>query len=107
MLIFQWSVSLDFVCMFNVAMSVSPIQYRTFCRIIFDVNEMFCFWSLFRYFQLGDVKIPNDVQKRYLLTLTRQLDSEKEKFVQVGQDCFRSSVLVIVVRLLIAPHDSV
>ena len=38
-----------------------------------------------RYFQLGDVKIPQDVQKRYLLTLTRQLDSEKEKFVQVNK----------------------
>ena len=38
-----------------------------------------------RYFQLGDVKIPQDVQKRYLLTLTRQLDSEKEKFVQVSR----------------------
>ena len=54
---------------------------------------MFCFWSLFRYFQLGDVKIPNDVQKRYLLTLTRQLDSEKEKFVQVR---FGLSTAVIV-----------
>jgi len=39
-------------------------------------------FSTVRYFQLGDVKIPQDVQKRYLLTLTRQLDSEKEKFVQ-------------------------
>jgi len=39
-------------------------------------------FSTVRYFQLGDVKIPHDVQKRYLLTLTRQLDSEKEKFVQ-------------------------
>jgi len=39
-------------------------------------------FSTVRYFQLGDVKIPQDVQKRYLLTLTRQLDSEKEKFIQ-------------------------
>ena len=46
-----------------------------------------------RYFQLGDVKIPNDVQKRYLLTLTRQLDSEKEKFVQV---CWGLSTTAIV-----------
>lgn len=39
-------------------------------------------FSTVRYFQLGDVKIPSDVQKRYLLTLTRRLDSEKEEFVQ-------------------------
>ena len=44
--------------------------------------------SYFRYFVFGRVEIPSDVSGRFQLTLIRQLETEKETFVQVKNSSF-------------------